>query len=116
MGHDPEGEPLYKFASAEAYSPRTPRAEQYKLLTKGTLYAADLKAGKWLALDYRRYKERLEEEGLKSQADVLLHAPDAAAALGATPMDRTECCAIHPADGTLYLALTYRRAHRNLSC
>jgi secreted PhoX family phosphatase len=114
MGHDAEDEHLYKFVSAEAYSPRTPRAEQYKLLTNGTLYAADFKAGKWRALDYRRNKERLEEAGLKSQADVLLHAPDAAAVLGATPLDRTECCAIHPADGTLFVALTYSSAHGNL--
>jgi secreted PhoX family phosphatase len=114
MGHDEEDQYLYKFVSAEAYSPRTPRAEQYKLLTKGTLYAADFKAGKWLALDFRRHKSRLAEEGLKSQAEVLLHAPDAAAVLGATPLDRTECCAIHPADGTLFAALTCNTAHGNL--
>jgi secreted PhoX family phosphatase len=114
MGHDAEDEHLYKFVSAEPYNRRTPRAEQYQLLTQGTLYAADFKAGKWVALDFRRNRSRLEDEGLESQADVLLHAPAAAAALGATPLDRTECCAIHPADGTLYVALTYNAAHGNL--
>jgi secreted PhoX family phosphatase len=114
MGHDEEDQYLYKFVSAAAYDPKAPRAAQYKLLTEGTLYAADFEAGKWLPLDLRRNRKALEEQGIKSQAEVALHTPDAAAALGATPLDRPEVCVVHPLDGTLYVALTYNTAHGNL--
>jgi secreted PhoX family phosphatase len=114
MGHDEEKQFLYKFVSAAPHSARAPRAEQYKLLTEGTLYAADFQAGKWLPLDFRRNKKVFEEEGISSQADLLLHAPDAASALGATPLDRPEVCVVHPLDGTLYVALTNDPGHGNL--
>jgi secreted PhoX family phosphatase len=114
MGDDEEDQYLYKFVSAKTYDPRRPRAEQHKLLTEGTLYAADFRNGKWLALDVRRNKETLEEEDLTTQAKVLLHAGDAAAALGATPIDRPEACVVHPLDGTLYVALTNSTSHGNL--
>src|SRR5262249_54442892 len=64
--------------------------------------------------DLRRNKNKLEEAGFKFQAEVMLHAREAAAALGATPLDRTEDCEIHPHDGSLYVALTYSRVHGNL--
>ena len=114
MGEDEENKYLYKFVSADVYKPGASRADNSKLLTEGTLYAADFRAGKWRALDMRRHKKELEEEGLTSQADVLLHAPDAAAILDATPLDRPEVCQVHPHDGTLYAALTYNLSHGNL--
>jgi secreted PhoX family phosphatase len=123
MGQDEEDQYLYKFVSAAAYNPRTPRAEQYKLFTEGTLYAADFQAGRWLPLDYRRNKDLFEKEAkneekkedrITSQAELLLHAPHAAGILGATPLDRPEVCVVHPLDGTLYVALTYNTTHGNL--
>jgi secreted PhoX family phosphatase len=113
MGDDEEDQFFYKFVSAEPYDPRTPRADQYKLLTAGTLYVADFLLGKWRPIDVRRNQQPLEEAGFTTQAEVLLHTRDAADALGATPLDRPECCAVHPLDGTLYLALTYSTSHGN---
>jgi secreted PhoX family phosphatase len=114
MGDDEENQFFYKFVSAEPCRTQASRSEQAKLLTAGTLYAADFKAGKWLAIDFNRNRTNLVEEGLKSQAEVLLHTRDAAAILGATPLDRPEACKVHPLDGTLYLALTYNTSHGNL--
>jgi secreted PhoX family phosphatase len=114
MGQDAQGQYLYKFVSAARYNPRTPRAEQYKLLTEGTLYAANFQDGKWLPLDFARHKADFEKAKLKSQAEVVLRAPEAAAVLGATPLDRPEVCVVNPRDGTLYVALTNNSSHGNL--
>jgi secreted PhoX family phosphatase len=116
MGDDEEGQFLYKFVSAEPYKPGASRAEQSNILTAGTLYAADFQKGRWLPLDlgHARSKKHLEEEGLKTPATVLLNTRDAAAVLGATPLDRPEVCTVHPRDGSLYAALTYNTWHGNL--
>jgi secreted PhoX family phosphatase len=116
MGDDDNDQFLYKFVSAAPYNPRTPRADQYKLLTEGTLYAADFEKGRWLPLDLRvpRSKKYLEEEGYKTPAKVIMYTRDAAATLGATPLDRPEVCKVHPRDGSLYVALTYNTLHGNL--
>ncbi len=114
MGDDEPDQFLYKFVSAEPWNPKATRAEQSKLLTAGTLYAADFARGRWLALDLARNRKKLEPEGFHFQAEVLLHTRQAAAVLGATPLDRTEDCEVHPLDGSLYVALTNSRHHGNL--
>lgn len=116
MGHDEENQFLYKFVSEERYDPRTPRAEQYKLLAHGTLYVADFVRGKWLPLDLRdtHSKPPLVKEGYRTQGKVLMYTQYAAAELRATPLDRTEVCTIHPLDGSLYIALTYNLTHGNV--
>jgi secreted PhoX family phosphatase len=116
MGDDEENQFFYKFVSADRYKPDASRADQSNILTAGTLYAADFQKGRWLPLDLRhpRSKKHLEEEGLKTQVEVLLNTRDAAAVLGATPLDRCEVCQVHPRDGSVYLALTYNTLHGNL--
>lgn len=112
MGDDDEDQYLYKFVSADVYRANASRAERRKLLTEGTLYAADFGAGQWLPLDLRRSKA-LAEAGFRSQGEVLLRTREAAQALQATPLDRPEDCEVHPLDGTLYVALTNNTVHGN---
>ena len=112
MGDDAQDQFLYKFVSAEKYKADAPRAEKRKLLTAGTLYAADFGAGRWLPLDIAR-SPALRAAGFADQADVLLRTRDASRALKATPLDRPEDCEVHPLDGTLYVALTNNTAHGN---
>ncbi len=113
MGDDAQDQYLYKFVSAGSYRAGASRAEQRKLLTEGTLYAADFAAGKWLPLDLSRSKA-LRDAGFKDQADVLIRTREAAAAVKATPIDRPEDCEVHPLDGTLYVALTNNSKHGNV--
>jgi len=112
MGDDAADQYLYKFVSAEPYRESASRADQRKLLSEGTLYAADFGAGKWLPLDLRRSKV-LGDAGFKDQGQVLIEARRAAKALKATPLDRPEDCEVHPLDGTLYVALTNNTGHGN---
>jgi secreted PhoX family phosphatase len=112
MGDDSPDQFFYKFVSAASYDPKASRADRRKLLTNGTLYAADFERGKWLPLDIRRSKVLAEK--FKSQGDVLLRTREAAALLKATPLDRPEDCEVHPLDGTLYIALSNNVRHGNL--
>jgi len=113
MGDDAADQYLYKFVSAGLYRAGAPRAAGSRLLTEGTLYAADFAAGRWLPLDLAR-SPALRAAGFASQGEVMLRCREAAAALKATPMDRPEDCEVHPADGTLYVALTNNTKHGNL--
>jgi len=112
MGDDEEDQHFYKYVSSGSYNSKTPRKDQRRLLSEGTLYAADFKRGKWLPIDMRRSDDKLQD--YQNQASVLIHTKDAADALGATPLDRPEVCQVHPLDGTVYLSLTYNTAHGNL--
>jgi secreted PhoX family phosphatase len=113
MGDDCADQYLYKFVSAEKLDLKSPRSEQRKVLTAGTLYAADFAEGKWLPLDFAR-NPKLPKAGFKDQADVLMRCRDASKAVKATPIDRPEDCEVHPLDGTLYVALTNNKQHGNL--
>ncbi|VTS07866.1 PhoX family protein [Tuwongella immobilis] len=114
MGDDEMDQFFYKYVSHDSYNPAASRADQRKLLSHGTLYVADLMNGRWLALDYDRNKAKFDKAGLKSQADVLIHTRQAAAALKATPLDRCEDCEVHPLDGSIYVAMTNNAKHGNL--
>jgi uncharacterized protein len=96
MGDDGANLCLYKFI-----------ADRPGSLETGTLYAADLKNGRWLALSLKDQKA-LQEPRLqfKDQTDVLIRAHTAAIALGATPLDRPEDVEIDPQTGAVYVALT----------
>jgi hypothetical protein len=113
MGDDAQDQYFYKFISHLKLDAASPRAEQRKLLTEGTLYVADFIKGKWLPLDFDR-NPLLKAGGFKNQAEVLLGARDAARIVEATPLDRPEDCEVHPLDGTLYIAMTNNRKHGNL--
>jgi uncharacterized protein len=96
MGDDGENLCLYKFIADKPGS-----------LEKGTLYAADLSQGKWLALSLKEQK-KLQDPKLhfKDQTDVMIRAHTAAIALGATPLPRPEDIEIDPQTGAVYVALT----------
>jgi len=113
MGDDCPDQYLYKFVSSEQLDRNAPRTEQRKVLSAGTLYAADFAQGRWLPLDFARNRS-LASAGFKDQADVLMRCREAAAAIKATPIDRPEDCEVHPLDGALYVALTNNKKHGNL--
>ena len=125
MGDDRADQFVYKFVSAQPFSASASRLEQRAVLAQGTLYAADFQHGRWLALDWAVQKNRDKwlaysatarqtgQPAINSQADILIHPRIAARVLGATPLDRPEDCEIHPADGSVYIALTNNTQRAN---
>ncbi len=117
-GHDEEDERIYKFVSSAKYDAENRKAN-LDLLTDGMLYVADFASGRWVALDYES-NPLFKDNGFKSQADVLVRAPEAAAIedpetelpIG-TPMDRCEDIEVHPETGQVYCALTNNELHGN---
>ena len=117
-GHDENDECIYKFISSGSYDPSN-RAANMELLTDGMLYVADFANGRWVAMDYES-NPLFSDNDFKSQADVLVRASEAAAledpeteAPIGTPLDRCEDIEVHPADGTVYAALTNNDEHGN---
>src|SRR5262245_9821267 len=124
LGDDERDQFLYKFVSKRSYEPPAGgtfspefRRKCSELLSEGTLYAADFENGRWSPLDPAhpvsgpklkgvKVRHRGQDVTLDTLGLVLLHARDAARALGATPLDRPEDCEVHPVDRSLYVALT----------
>ncbi|MDQ6422912.1 DUF839 domain-containing protein [Paenibacillus sp. LHD-117] len=111
---------LYKFISSAKYDPAKGSGNS-ALLEDGKLYAANLSAGRWVELTSEAagrvladpaYRvpagvNRLREELLvllKEQAGVLTNAHEAAFVLGATKLEGAYGVALHPADGSLFVA------------
>ncbi|MFX3634806.1 MAG: PhoX family phosphatase [Candidatus Pristimantibacillus sp.] len=111
---------LFKFISAGKYDPLLGKANS-ALLEEGQLYAADFGSGRWLELTVKSVRAKLSNPAfrmpngvdllredllkmLQSEADVLAYAQETALVIGATPLDRPIGLAIHPADGTLFIA------------
>ena len=104
MGDDAAFECIYKFVSREPWT----AGRRGELLDDGTLYVAHFGAkgrGEWRPLVHGT-KDLRVADGFANQADVLVHARQAAAAVGGTPMDRPEWLAIHPDTGEVYCTLT----------
>ncbi|WP_181438762.1 PhoX family protein [Paenibacillus sambharensis] len=116
------GQVLYKFISSGRYNAADGTSNS-SLLEKGTLYAANISGGEWIELDIKAVRKvianpayrvpqgvnRLREDllsQLRGQADVLVYAQEAALVLGATRLDRAAGAAVHPADGSFFLAQT----------
>lgn len=107
MGDDERFEYIYKFVSRDRFEARHPSAAN-NLLDAGTLYVARFGEGgegEWLALEHGQ-NGLTAENGFIDQADVLIHARQAADRAGATKMDRPEWIAVHPATGEVYCTLT----------
>ncbi|SDH86569.1 PhoX family protein [Paenibacillus naphthalenovorans] len=130
MGDDKKDACVYKFVSKNNYVPEMGRANT-ALLTEGTLYAADLKKGKWIALTIEAVQKALKDEKFKvpslikatkeelaakfqTQADVCVNTHEAALILGATPTDRPEDIEICLFDNTFFVAHTNNDNHGNI--
>jgi len=106
-GDDRTSEYIYKFVSRNAFDPANPRGNR-DLLDEGTLYVARFRddgTGSWLELTFGK-NGLTAENGFASQAEVVIHARQAADRVGATMMDRPEWIAIHPHTGEVYCSLT----------
>ncbi len=119
MGDDVNDGCLYKFVSARPYDAGASRAAQSALLHEGTLYAASLERGGWIALrlggdDAALRAAVAAASGVAPaevrQEHVLCWARPAARALGATRLHRPEDAEVVPdREGggfALYVAMT----------
>lgn len=115
MGDDSQGEYVYKFVSATAWSeadanPANRITTGDKYLDAGKLYVAKFNAdgtGEWIELNIANAAiSGYATYAFADQADVLVNARLAADAVGATKMDRPEWSAVHPVTGELYVTLT----------
>ena len=105
MGDDQAGQFIYKFVTANNVGPTL--GSNNNLLDSGTLYVAKFNSdgtGTWMPLVFGTGP--LVSPAFADQADVLIRTRVAAAALGATPMDRPEDVEVNPVSGFVYAAMT----------
>lgn len=93
MGDDQENQFFYKFVS-----------DRPQDLRHGTLYVASLEKGEWLPLDLNQSPSLRKH--FKTQLEVMIRVREAAALLGATPLDRPEDCEVDPVTKAVILACT----------
>jgi uncharacterized protein len=108
MGDDAAFEYVYKFVPAKPWEPGN-RDVNRNLLDVGTLYVARFNAdgtGTWLPLVHGT-GPLTEAQGFRDQGEVVVRARQAADALGATKMDRTEWIVPQPVTGEVYCSCTY---------
>ncbi|MCH2160068.1 MAG: PhoX family phosphatase [Oleiphilaceae bacterium] len=125
-GHDGRFEYMYKFVSTALWdaadaSPSDRLATGAKYMDEGTLYVMrfnDDNTGEWipLVLSTALSDNYIADNSLtagstlgdmfSSLGELILNTPGAADAVGATPMDRPEWCAVDPITGSVYLTLT----------
>ncbi|MCB0378874.1 MAG: DUF839 domain-containing protein [Bdellovibrionales bacterium] len=99
MGEDRKGGFIFKFVSDGLH------------FKSGTLYAADTKNGKWLALDIE--KNPILKTQFSNQLEVLTYSHLAGKLVGATPQDRPEDIEINPYNGDILIALTNNSDNKN---
>jgi secreted PhoX family phosphatase len=106
-GDDTRGEYIYKFVTDVPVDPATTTLADH-VLDRGTLFVARFDkdgSGRWLPLVWGA-NGLTPEAGFPDQGAVLVNARGAADVLGATPMDRPEWIAAHPATREMYVSLT----------
>ena len=112
MGDDAAGQCLYKFISAGRVTGNASKDKD--LLLEGSLYCADLRAGKWLHLDPSLPKiaaaAKSDPQFFATLPDVLRNTRKAAHVAGGTPLNRPEDVKVHPKLGTVYFTLTNNSA------
>jgi len=99
-GDDSVNECLYKFVSSEPGS-----------LSKGTLYVANVRLGKWMSLD--RSESPILQKLFKDQTEVLVRLREAARFVGGTGLDRPEDIEIDPINGNVLVSLTNNTGREN---
>jgi uncharacterized protein len=130
MGDDKKDACVYKFVSKHKYVPELGRGNT-DLLSEGTLYVANLKSGKWIAVTIEALKKVLDNEKFKApagvkgtreellkkfqtQGDVVTNCHEAALILGGMPTDRPEDIEISPFDNTVFICHTNNDNHGNI--
>ncbi|MBI5087783.1 MAG: PhoX family phosphatase [Actinobacteria bacterium] len=107
MGDDQANQFIYKFVTAGTVDTGN-RLANDGLLDSGTLYVAKFNSdgsGTWMPLVFGSVPA-LSAPSFEDQADLLIRTRVAAAALGATPMDRPEDVEVNPISGFIYAAMT----------
>lgn len=118
MGDDKKDACVYKFISKDKYVPALGKANS-RLLEEGTLYVADFKKGKWIAMTIEAVQKAAVGKPellakFQTQGDVVTNCHEAAILLGGTPTDRPEDVEISPFDNTIFIAHTNNDKHGNL--
>ncbi|UUZ92542.1 PhoX family protein [Paenibacillus sp. P25] len=130
MGDGSDSACLYKFVSKNSYQPGMGKGAT-EPLNEGTLYAADLENGNWIALSTQAVQKALRDHGFQPPAvlqrskesllelfqedgDVYVHAYEAAMILGATRTDRIGDVNLHPASGAVYINVGSSPQHGNV--
>lgn len=108
-GYDKADECVFKFISKGTYNPAD-REANMKLLSEGTLYAANFGSGRWEEVSVNNPKVTAK---FKTQAAVMVNAGEAAVLAGGTRTDRPEDIKIHPGDKSVFISFTNNSAHSN---
>jgi len=99
---------IFKYVSDTPYIPGGDFEANRHVLDVGKLYAAKFNedgTGEWIELTYGK-NGLTPANGFNSQAEVLINARGAGDTVKATPCDRPEWIAVHPATQEVYCALS----------
>ncbi|MEW9701819.1 PhoX family phosphatase [Paenibacillus sp. SI8] len=130
MGEDSPDGFIYKFVSTDKFSEANGKGNA-KLLSEGSLFAADLIRGRWIELSINNVRKQLNQltyqvpeslyksketllKQFQSQSDVLTSVSEAALIVGATPCDRPAELTVHPVTKNVFIACMQNESRGNL--